>query len=162
MNANQVDIIGCKKCVKQRCDLCSNFLAQGKHFSSASTGKSYPILDTVSCTSNNVIYLATCLICNVQYVGSTATPFKVRFRNHKSDLINNKSRCELAVHFNSKPHNLEHIRFIIIEKIRSTSNVDTILTKREAYWMAQLCTMHPHGLNKRKEFNSQKRISYLP
>ena len=153
--------IGCHKCGRTRCDLCFNFLDESNHFTSLSTGRRYQIVDDLSCTSHNVIYLATCLKCKVQYVGSTATQFKVRFRNHKSDLIHNKGRCELAVHFNSNPHMINNIRFIIIEKIHSTNNVDIILTKREAYWMSQLCTVHPYGLNKRKEFNSHKRVSYL-
>ena len=121
----------------------------------------YQIKSFLSCTSKCVIYLATCLKCNVQYVGSTATEFKIRFRNHKSDLLNNRGRCELAVHFNSAPHHISQIKFIIIEQIYATSNIDSVLTKREGYWLAQLHTLFPSGLNKRKEFNSCKRVSFL-
>ena len=152
---------GCRKCLSSKCDLCSYYLEEGDKFMSIVTKKSYKIIGNVNCNSKGVIYLATCTICNVQYVGSTATPFKVRFRNHKSDMKNNRSRCELAVHFNSKAHRLEQIRFMVIEQILNVSNLPQILTKREAYWMAQLCTSHPHGLNKRKEFNSYKRVCYL-
>ena len=49
----------------------------------------------------NFCYLATCNKCNLQYVGSTSTEFKVRFRNHKSSMLNNRRTCELAVHYNS-------------------------------------------------------------
>ena len=131
-NVNDVNNIksGCFKCVKSRCDLCANFLDECINFSSVITGKNYVIRDNLTCSSCNVIYLASCLECNVQYVGSTSTPFKVRFRNHKSDMVNNKARCELAVHFNSKPHILSKIRFIIIEQIRSTINVDYMLNKK--------------------------------
>lgn len=66
-------------------------------------------------------------------------------------MVNNKARCELAVHFNSKPHILGKIRFVVIEQIRSTVNVDDFLNKREAFWIAQLWSIHPFRLNKRKE-----------
>ena len=62
-----------------------------------------------------------------------------------------KESCELAVHFNSSPHSLDQIHFIMIEEV---------LTNREAYWTAQLKSFHPHGLNKRKEFNSYKRTKF--
>ena len=101
------------------------------------------------------------LRCNLLYVGSTATEFKIRFRNHKSDIVNNRGRCELAVHFNSTPHHISQIKFTIIEQIYTLSNIDSVLTKREGYWLAQLHTLFPLGLNKRKEFNSYKRASFL-
>ena len=89
---------GCFKCDKNRCDLCKNFLLQASKFQSSATGRLYPIRQKVSCSSKNVIYLATCCKCNLQYVGSTSTEFKIRFRNHKSNMLNNKRKCELAVH----------------------------------------------------------------
>ena len=153
--------VGCFKCNRTRCDLCTNFLLQGSSFSSCATKKVYHIRSFLSCTSKCVIYLATCLKCNMQYVGSTATEFKIRFRNHKSDLLNNRGRCELAVHFNAAPHHISEIKFTIIEQVSSSLNIDSILTKREGYWLAQLNTLFPFGLNKRKEFNSYKRVSFL-
>ena len=34
-----------------------------------------------------MVYLITCRICYKQYVGSTTTPFRMRFNNYKSILI---------------------------------------------------------------------------
>lgn len=105
------------KCTRRRCDLCANFLLPSTKFHSSSTNKFYPVVDSVSCDSRNVVYLATCVKCNVQYAGSSSTEFKVGFRNHKSDMVNGRKRCELAIHFSSTPHSLKDIKFIIIEKI---------------------------------------------
>ena len=44
--------------------------------------------------------------CNLQYVGSTSTEFKIRFRNHKSNMLKNKRICELAIHFNDSEHEI--------------------------------------------------------
>ena len=57
--------------------------------------------------SMNALYLASCNKCSLQYVGSTTTSFKVRFRNHKSHMKNNKRTCEVATFFNSNPYNLK-------------------------------------------------------
>ena len=154
---------GCSHCGK-RCDLCKNVLLQASKFQSSATGRYYPIRQNLSCSSKNVIYLATCNKCNLQYVGSTSTEFKVRFRNHKSSMLNNRRTCELAAHFNSSEHDISQICFILIEQIRSFQNslhLDQLLLTREAYWTAaQLFTLNPHGLNKRREFRSKHRINY--
>ena len=97
----------------------------------------------------------------MQYVGSTSNAFKVRFRNHKSDMKRNKKSSELAIHFNKFPHNLSDFNFIVIEKIMNTDgDLDNTLLKREGYWAAQLRTLQPFGLNKRCEFRSKKRINF--
>ena len=151
---------GCFKCLK-RCDLCQNFLKEGKQISSFATGRFYSIKQKLSCTSQNVIYLASCLKCRLQYVGSTSNPFKVRFRNHKSDMNRNKKSCELAIHFNQTPHSLSDFEFSIIESIVNTQgNTENLLLQREAYWTAQLHSLQPFGLNKRCEFRSSKRIHF--
>lgn len=76
-------------------------------------------------------------------------------------MLHGKSRCELAFHFKTTNHSLQDIQFMVIEQITNDSQVESILTKREGYWLAQLQSIHPLGLNKRKKFNSYKRISFL-
>ena len=122
---------GCIKCTRKRCDLCQNFLLNTDTFSSVVNGRIYHIQSMLTCTNNNVIYLANCSKCNLQYVGSTCNEFKIRFRNHKSDVKRGKESCELAVHFNSSPHSLDQIHFIMIEQIHKNSNIEEVLTNRE-------------------------------
>lgn len=156
------DVPGCFKCDK-KCDLCQNYLKESNTFSSFETGKSYRIRQKLTCTSSHLIYLISCNKCKLQYVGSTATAFKTRFRNHKSSMITNKKTCEVAIHFNSLTHSLTDFDFICIEGIRnveSSHSTEQILLTREAYWSAQLFTLYPNGLNKRKEFRSKNRIHF--
>ena len=111
----------------------------------------------------NVIYLASCKKCQLQYIGSTTTEFKVRFRNHKSSMLTNKKTCEVAVHFNSAPHSLQDFEFQCIDQIahaNSRTLLENTLITKEAYWSAQLFTLSPYGLNKRQEFHSKNRIHY--
>ena len=77
---------GCFKC-SSRCDLCKNFLIQYSNFKSFSTGRTCKTC--LARSSKNVVYLASCIKCNLQYVGFTSTAFKVRFRSHKSVMLTN-------------------------------------------------------------------------
>ena len=56
------------------------------------------------------MYLVTCNKCSVQYIGSTNTKLKVRFRNKKSTIATKKRTCEVTIHFNQKSHNLHDYR----------------------------------------------------
>ena len=44
----------------------------------------YRINYSFNCDSSNVVYLLECTVCGVQYVGSTCTPFRLRFNNYKA------------------------------------------------------------------------------
>ena len=152
---------GCFKCDKNRCDLCKNYFIESRVFSSFKTGKSYTIRSNLTCDSKNVIYLVSCKKCQLQYIGSTTTEFKVRFRNHKSFMVTNNKSCEVAVHFNSTPHSLQDFSFQCIDQInQDCAEGDKFLITKEAYWSAQLFTLSPHGLNKRQEFHSKHRIHF--
>ena len=153
----------CFLIIGKRCDLCKNFLLQTSKYVSSATGRQYPIRQKLTCSSKNVIYLATCNKCNLQYVGSTSTEFKIRFRNHKSSMLDNRRTCELAVHYNSSEHDISQISFTVIEQISTFQNhlqLEQLLLTREAYWTSQLSTLNPHGLNKTREFRSKNRINY--
>ena len=159
-----VEVGGCFKCKRTRCDLCHNFLVESNSFLSFQTGKSYKIRPKLSCDSKNIIYLASCKKCRLQYIGSTTTDFRVRFRNHKSAMVTKKKTCEVAVHFNKTPHDLSDFSFQCIDQVQASvnnsCNIEKLLITKEAYWSAQLFSLAPFGLNKRQEFHSKKRINY--
>ena len=124
-------------------------------FSEISDGqKIHTIHSRLSCDSKNVIYLASCRKCRLQYVGSTTTDFRIRFRNHKSAMLANKKNCELAVHFNKIPHTSGDFSFQCIDQVQAHNNseeIERLLITKEAYWSAQLFSLAPHGLNKLKK-----------
>ena len=101
---------GCFKCDRNRCDLCQNFFVESKSFPSFQKGKKYTIRSRLPCDSKNVIYLASWKKCRLQYVGSTTADFRIRFRNHKSVMLTNKT-CEVAVHFNKIPQTVGDFHF---------------------------------------------------
>ena len=124
------------------------------------TGKTVFTQQRLSRNSTNVVYLVHSIKCNLLYVGSTTTEFKVRFRNHKSSMKTNKKTCEVAIHFNKTAHTFADFTFQCIDQIRTSTNHDTdkLLITKEAYWSAQLFWLAPFGLNKRQKFHSKNRI----
>ena len=115
--------------------------------------------EVLDCKSKNLVYLITCKICRIQYVGETGREFSVRMREHW-DKIKKGDKSQLVyahfhsdeIHRNSKIEDM--LRFQIIEKIK-TEDLDNqelgMIRKRrlerELYWIAKLRTAHPLGLN---------------
>ena len=75
---------GCFKCGQCRV-LCPK-LNVTKVFTSTAIQKRYPIRQNVTCKSDWVIYLGTCLKCKGQYVGKSKTIMKVHHSNHKQEI----------------------------------------------------------------------------
>ena len=103
-NAN-LGVVGFIKC-KRKCDLWTYYLVESDRFTSLTTERFYKIKQAQYCTSTNVVYLASCRKCKLQYLGSTSNQFKVRFRNHQWAMKIGKNICEVAIHFNNTPHSL--------------------------------------------------------
>ena len=133
-NAN-LGVVGSIKC-KKKCDLCTNYLVESDRFTCLTLGRFYKCKQVLCCTFTNVVYLASCRKCTLQYVGSTSNQFKVRFRNHKSAMNTGKNTCEVAIHFNNTAHSLTDFEFAIIEKVIKTQKKEGTLLIREAYYAA--------------------------
>ena len=77
------EITGTSRCGSNRCQIC-NFLCVGRTFRSKTNGKEFCINYNLNCNSENMVYVITCKVCGIQYVGSTNTTFRFRFNNHRS------------------------------------------------------------------------------
>ena len=152
---------GTHKCTSNRCDVC-NYLVVGDIFSSHNTGTSYTVNHRFDCNSKNVVYLISCKICGLQYVGSTATKFRLRFNNHKRRLrahskmaAANKNKDDtIYKHFHSDEHRgLRDIEVHLIDKVNAKDN----LLAKEGQWAYRLRSVRPEGLNESDFFFSQNR-----
>ena len=70
-------------CKKSRCETCCN-MKQTDTFESFVTKKVYKINHSFNCDSKCLIYLFSCKVCGIQYVGSTVDRFRLRWNNYKS------------------------------------------------------------------------------
>ena len=61
------------------------------------TGREYQIRRHYTCVDTHLVYLATCLICQSQYVGQTSNEMRKRHYGHRSEI---KRRSDgLGAHF---------------------------------------------------------------
>ena len=104
----------------------------------------FPIKVNGNCNSKNLIYLITCQICNIQYVGETGGPLRDRLNNHRSD-VRTKKQTAIGIHFNLENHCFEDLKIIPIDFL----DVENITARRnlEYSWQLKLGTIYPHGLN---------------
>ena len=110
----------------------------------SNTNVSYKIPGKYNCQSRNVVYVLTCGIHNMQYVGETQQTLNARFRLHES-MINTKKENPVADHFNEEDH-IENRLDFKINVVGQESNKNRRLRLEEA-WMLLLNTHHPNGLN---------------
>ena len=155
---SQLHETGSYKCLKPRCQTCQN-VQVSKEFTNADGSKTFEIRNgPLNCSTPNVVYQISCKTCNVQYVGSSKGPFRLRFNNYKSHhrafldrmskgtLGTGKSvpQRELHSHFAQSDHNgIEDMQFTLIDS--GPNNV--ITRKRETFWQYKLETFEPKGLN---------------
>ena len=118
-------------------------------FASKVTNKQFKIFSTVNCKSSNVIYILECSVCGLQYVGESKQPFHKRLNGHRSDLTK-KVFLPVSQHFRLPDHSLndfDSMKILIIE--HNCDWRDSQREARESFWIKELCTFHPKGINKK-------------
>ena len=135
------------KCLGKRCGVCAAIKTTSDFCDNK--GKSYKIrAGSLNCNSSNVVYLLTCKVCKIQYVGSCTTKFRLRFNNYKSCYDRHKVKSvpqqQLHSHFDKVDHNgFSDFEFTLIDQ----GNDLNCVRKREMFWQHKLNTFYPHGLN---------------
>ena len=136
---------GTSKCTSNRCIVCKVHIHEGDTFTSNSTKHSHHAKGNITCTTTNVVYLITCKVCRIQYVGETKTSLKTRFYGHRSTVNTAKLDTPVGHHFNLPNHSITDMMLQGIEALGTRP--DSVRASREKYWMRQLRTIKPHGLN---------------
>ena len=144
------------KCKNKRCKTCPLLSTSQIAISNVSNKKHscvYTENSNLSCHSQNLIYLMSCKNCNQQYVGETTTRLSVRMNGHRSSttgclhIINHKKTC-VGSEFSIQ----------ILEKLigngygddnKPDPEITTLRKTREDYWIKQLRTLYPYGLNEK-------------
>ena len=142
-------IVGFSKCGSKRCQVCLN-VSETNIFEYFQTKKQYKINHHLDCNDKCLIYLLSCKICRLQYVGSTTDRFRLRWNNYKDNDRKAQQgeehmQPELFQHFHSEEQNrfLQDFSITLIDK---TDGSDP--TGREEYWCVVPKTVAPYGLNR--------------
>ncbi len=147
------------KCKNRSCRYCPLLNKSGK-VKSTSTGRSYATLKNITCKSSNLVYLITCKVCNLQYVGQTYRTLSERFQGHFNDISNNRHWKAIGEHYNKSNHQgwkdceISVLYFCPInpgKKNQINSRATENRKCMERYWQFQLQTLSPQGLNRLEE-----------
>lgn len=103
----------CRPCLKPRCLVC-NAMQETSRATSTQSKFSVNIRGNLTCDSSNVIYLLECSVCNLQYIGQTETPFRIRFNNHRAHAKSTPS-LPLSKHLNLPGHSFEKLTVTLLE-----------------------------------------------
>ena len=77
---------GSFKCRKSQCKTCK-IIVECQNFTSQATKYTFSITSEINCYSENLIYLHTCNICQIQYIGETKNSLKERANAHRSQIM---------------------------------------------------------------------------
>ena len=133
-------------CGSRRCKTCP-LIKHTNTFTSNTTGRRYTIRNQFTCKTKNIVYMISCNKCNKQYVGETENALHIRMNGHRSDITTKKLDKPVAAHFNQPDHSYEDLRVMGIEKIEDHNNSRKRRKLRERYWIFELRTLTPEGLN---------------
>ena len=150
--------MGAKPCGGIRCMTC-NILPVCSNFTSTRTKETFAINSSLNCSSSNVIYLYTCKLCHIQYVGETSTSLRDRATRHRAAIYAQKSSSPLYNHLHIYHYGVvtryddSHFVLTPIEQVpdmetKSLTKMERL--KRETYWIDILHTFNNLGLNSRK------------
>ena len=138
------------KCGRRGCECCL-WIEEKSYFGDL---LEYQIDGRIDCQSKNIIYVIECTKCNIKYVGETQRSLRCRLYNHLSDIRGYKS-TSVADHFNYdcvSEYDAWNFKIYPIEFVHEQGSADKNkkkLLQRETYWINELNTIDPNGLNKK-------------
>ena len=144
----------------QKCDSCDNFVDETTFVNTHATGRKFGILRDSTCSTRNVIYVAYCINCGKQGVGSTVA-WKSRLANYKSHIKKKVPSCCIVKHFLERCTDIKYLRFIIVDVVNninllSQTKVDELLLTTEMFCIGALVSHHK-GMNGTHDWNRSKR-----
>ena len=107
------------------------------------TGKVINVNASGSCNTTRCIYLIGCTKCQMKYVGFTKVQLNRRFSEHRSHIRCGTESYVMLHHF-TKHHGIGDMTIKILEICALDK-----LREREKFWINELNTSFPYGLNDR-------------
>ena len=143
------------RCTRRNCRYCP-LINTTSPVVNLYNGRTYDVLNNITCRSNNLVYVITCKVCGKQYVGETYRCLYERFQGHLGDVDRNIPGKVVAIHYNEPDHHgwsdMEISGLYYCPLSRGSPNnigVGAQLDRwrMEWHWMCQLNTLYPVGLN---------------
>ena len=136
-------------CKTPQCKMCRlGLLDEDPDFYSNLCLTKHSLSANGNCKSFNCIYLISCKAhnCHMKYIGFTTNPINKRLSGHRANLINGSEGKAMYNHF-IKHHSVTDM---IIKPIEFCDK--SMLRVRERFWILELNTVFPYGLNDRVDW----------
>ena len=105
-------------CGTNRWVVCKDQVKEGDTVSSHSNNTYHHIRGKITCLTSNVIYLISCRVFRIQYVGDTRTTLKRCLYGHRSTVNTEKLDTPAGHHFNLPNHSITYMILQGIESLR--------------------------------------------
>ena len=136
-------------CKVPQCKICTlGQLNLESDVKSIVSNKSYPLNSNGSCKTDNCVYIISCKRsdCQKKYVGFSTNALNKRLAGHRNHMKNGTEGIAMFNHF-CRLHSVEDMQISILEVCPGASQKH--LRIREKYWICELNTAYPYGLNDR-------------
>ena len=117
-------------------------IKEGPRAVSSKTGLEYSLPDA-TCATEVVIYLLSFTNCSLQYTGQTKQSLSKRMNLYRSRFGKKELDQPAIHHMVNHNHKWSDLQVQILQVVGDPES----LWKSESYWMSQLMTDLPHGLN---------------
>lgn len=141
-NVDSIPQTGSSPCNSTKCKKCP-YVSKCNEMNI--NGKPFWIRSNLTCDSANVIYVISCLRCNIHYIGQTMNPLRTRLGQHLSDIRLEKP-TSIAEHFINHAENIIDIfRMTPIFYVQDMERRKSL----EMKFIKHFGTLSPIGLNDR-------------
>lgn len=134
---------GMHRCNRRQCKVC-NYIVVDCKFQSFHNKRIFKIKHSLYCRTTNVIYLVSCRLCGMQYVGQTGRALANRVNDHLSNIRTGRP-TPISLHFNLQDHSINDFQVSAIEQIPEISLKHRLI--KETTWQNLLQTAYPLGIN---------------
>ncbi|XP_038062839.1 uncharacterized protein LOC119733315 [Patiria miniata] len=137
---------GTFKCDNDCCNACQVHIKESHSFYGHSSGTTHSTIGNITCGTSNVIYLISCRVCGIQYVGQTKSALDRCFIGHRAMVNQKQLQDPVGDHFKLPKHSISDMMLQGIESLGCCEDLSFRLSRKKE-WMKRLRTVTPHGLN---------------
>ena len=136
---------GIHRCDSSKCRICNlQYLDTSTTFYSICSNNKYELSFPATCQTKSCIYLLSCKRCEMRYVGKTINTVRDRLNGNRGHIRRGTEAFVMYDHFaGNDGHDIANM---IIKPIEICEDKKA-LNDREKFWIKELNTVYPYGLN---------------
>ena len=114
---------------KNKCKICK-YIQPSLSVKNRDGSYEFKINSYLDCNTISLVYLISCNLCSIQYIGQTGNSLKERMYGHLNDIANHNEYKPVSAHFSSNNHSVNNVT--ITPLLRTPHNINERLRYEEA------------------------------